>query len=69
LKQLNQAGKMKSKILTFISIIGLGLLLGFMFIIGIISLNFKVIISTIPFLVLAILTIINVRKSKKVMIK
>jgi len=54
--------KTPSKILTYISIVGLGLLLGFMFIIGIISLNFKIIISTIPFLIVAILTIRNLKK-------
>lgn len=49
--------KIPSKILTYISIVGLGLLLGFMFIIGIICLNSKILISTIPFLIVAILTI------------
>lgn len=50
-----------SKILTYISITGLGLLLGFMFIIGIISPNLKILISTLPFLVVAFLTIKNHR--------
>ncbi|MFN0204556.1 MAG: hypothetical protein ACKVTZ_23775 [Bacteroidia bacterium] len=45
--------KQPSKRLTFISIGALSLLLGFMFIIGIISLNIKVLASTLPFLVLA----------------
>lgn len=58
--------KSPSKILTFISIFGLGLLLGFMFIIGIISLNFKIIISTVPFLLVVVLTIRNIKKSKSV---
>lgn len=58
--------KLPSKILTYSSIVGLGLLLGFMFIIGIISLNFKIIISTIPFLIVAILTICNLKKSKNI---
>jgi hypothetical protein len=49
--------KTPSKILTFISIGGLGLLLGFMCIVGIISMNFKIIISTIPFIFISILTI------------
>lgn len=56
--------KSPSKILTYVSIAGLGLLLGFMFIIGLISLNYKIIISTISFLVVAVLTIINLRKLK-----
>ncbi len=58
--------KSPSKILTYVSIVGLGLLLGFMFIIGIISLNFKIIISTIPFLIVAILTIQNFKKAKTI---
>jgi hypothetical protein len=51
--------KKTSKTLTFISIGGLGILLGFMFIIGLISFNFKIIFSTIPFLIVAFLTIIQ----------
>ncbi len=56
--------KYPSKILTFISIGGLGLLLGFMCFIGLISLKFKIIISTIPFIIVSVLTIINYRKAK-----
>jgi hypothetical protein len=56
--------KYPSKILTFISIGGLGLLLGFICIIGLISLKFKIIISTIPFIIVSVLTIINYRKAK-----
>lgn len=51
--------KTPNKTLSFISILGLGLLLGFIFIIGLMSLNFKVIISTIPFIVVSVLTIRN----------
>lgn len=50
------------KILTIISIAGLGLLLSFMFVIGILSANFKILLSTIPFLVISIFTIIHLRK-------
>ena len=46
-----------NKTLTYFGIRGLGLLLGFMFIVGMLSLNYKIIVSTIPFLFLAILTI------------
>lgn len=53
--------KTPSKILTYISIGGLGILLAFMFIIGIISLNFKIILSTIPFIIIATVTILNFR--------
>ncbi|MCU0390795.1 MAG: hypothetical protein MUE81_06720, partial [Thermoflexibacter sp.] len=56
--------KKANKILIYVGIFGLGLLLGFMFIIGIISLNYKITISTIPFLIVVALTIINLRKSK-----
>jgi hypothetical protein len=56
--------KMPSKTLTYISIIGIGLLLGFMFVIGIISLNLKILFSTIPFLTIAILTIRHFIKMK-----
>jgi hypothetical protein len=56
--------KTPSKILTYISIAGLGLLLGFMFIVGIMSMNFKIIISTIPFIVISILAIRHYRKIK-----
>ena len=53
-----------SKILTIISIGGLGLLLSFMFVIGILSANFKILLSTIPFLVISIFTIIHIRKKQ-----
>lgn len=36
---------------------GLGILLGFMFVVGIISLNFKIIFSTIPYIVVALYAI------------
>ena len=49
--------KEPSKILTYISIAGLGLLLVFMLLIGLLSLKYKIIISTIPFIVVAVLTI------------
>jgi len=45
------------KVLTFISIGGLGVLLGLMFVIGIIALKYKILLSTIPFLVISFLTI------------
>lgn len=51
-----------SKILTYISISGLGILLTFMFVIGFMSLNFKIMISSLPFLVLAIYTVIYHKK-------
>lgn len=45
-----------SKYLTYIGISSLGILLVLMFIIGIISLNFKILLSCIPFLMIAIYT-------------
>ncbi len=49
--------KSPNKILTFIGIGEIGVLLGLMFVIGLISLNFKILLSTIPFLVIGYLTI------------
>ena len=48
--------KKPSKTLTYISIGSLGILLVFMFVIGLLSFNYKIIISTIPFIVISILT-------------
>ena len=46
--------KEPSKRLTYIALGGLGLLLGFMFVIGLMSWNYKVLASTVPFLVVAV---------------
>jgi hypothetical protein len=46
-----------NKVLILIGIAGLGILLGLMFVIGLMSLNFKILFSTFPFLMFAILTI------------
>lgn len=54
--------KKPSKILTLIGIIGLGSLLAFMFVIGIISFNFKILFSTVPFLIIVFLVIKNQKK-------
>jgi len=45
------------KILTYLGFGGLGILLLFMFVIGLLSLNFKIIVSTIPFLITGFLVI------------
>lgn len=50
-----------NKTLTYISIGCLGILLGFMFVIGLMSFNYKIISSTIPFLVVSILAIRHFR--------
>lgn len=57
--------KTPSKFLTYLGIGGIGILLLLMFFIGLISFNFKILLSTLPFLVTAILTIIHYRKSSK----
>lgn len=54
-----------SKILIYIGIVCLGLLLGFMFFIGITSMNFKILISTLPFLATTIYTLWHFRKLNK----
>lgn len=51
-----------NKILSYIGISGIGILLILMFVIGLISLNYKIIISTIPFLFVSILAIKHYRK-------
>lgn len=51
--------KEPSKVLTRIGIIGLGLLLVFIFVIGLIGLNFKTAFSVLPFIVTAIVAIRN----------
>lgn len=54
--------KKPSKRLSYLGLGGIGILLSFMFLVGIISLKFKIIISTIPFLVTALLVIRHHRK-------
>ncbi|WP_410221174.1 hypothetical protein [Pedobacter sp.] len=56
--------KKPNKIMTYIAIVCLGLLLGFMFFIGITRINFKILISTLPFLVTATYTVFHLRKQK-----
>ncbi|WP_353169912.1 hypothetical protein [Flavobacterium sp.] len=56
--------KSASKKLTYISIFGLGLLVYFLLFVGLISLNYKIVISTIPFVLLTILTILYHKKQK-----
>jgi hypothetical protein len=58
--------KKPAKILTYISIVCIGILFAFMFVIGLISLNYKIILSTIPFIVAAG---INHYKNKSTKIK
>ena len=51
-----------ARVLTIFGIVCLCFLLGFIFFIGLISLNFKILFSAIPFLITAFLTIKNLRK-------
>lgn len=51
--------------LVYVSIAGLGLLLGFMFLIGCISMNINIIISCIPFLLVAALTLFYLKIKNK----
>ena len=53
-----------NKKLIYFSILALGILLVFMFIVGIMALNYKIIISTIPFILVAFFTIIPFIKNK-----
>ena len=54
--------KEPGKILTFIGLACLSLLLLFMFLIGILSLNFKILLSTIPFIITGVLVMIDSRR-------
>lgn len=53
--------KIPNRKLTYIGIIGLSLLLGFMFIIGLMTLNCKIIFSTVPFIIVVVLTLRNLK--------
>jgi hypothetical protein len=55
--------KTPSKKLTYIGVFGLSLLIYFILFIGLISKNYKIVISTIPFVFLSIITILHHRKN------
>ena len=57
--------KKPNKIIYLIGVSGLGLLLGFMFIVGLLTLNFKIIASTVPFISISIYTIIYYKKENQ----
>lgn len=57
--------KQPSKALTYTGMICVGLLLLFIFLIGILSLNFKILLSALPFMTLSVLTIIYFRRNRK----
>jgi hypothetical protein len=52
-----------SSLLTYLSIAGLGILLTLMLFVGIISLNYKIILSTLPFIGIAWYTVLYHRKT------
>jgi hypothetical protein len=54
--------KTPQKLISYISIGSLGVLLAFMLIVGIMSLNLKIIVSTIPFLVTVVYTVMYYKK-------
>jgi hypothetical protein len=56
--------KKPGRMLTFIGMGGLALLLAFIFLIGLMSINYKILFSTLPFLTIASLTIRHHRKAK-----
>ena len=51
-----------NKTLTFLGIGAIGILMVFMFLVGIMAFNYKIIISTIPFILLSITTIRHYKK-------
>lgn len=53
-----------SRMLTLAGLTGMALLMLFIFFIGLISLNYKIILSALPFLVIAAVIIIGMRKKK-----
>lgn len=50
-------------VLTYTGMAGIGVLLVFMFVIGVVSLNFRIAFSTIPFLIVSFLTVKHLRRS------
>lgn len=58
--------KTPSRILVYIGMGSLSMLLGLMCIIGIISINLKILFSTLPFLAMSVYTLIHFRKTSSV---
>lgn len=56
--------KSPSRLLTYLGLGSIGILLFFMFLIGLLSLNYKILFSTIPFLVTGFFVIMKNRKPK-----
>lgn len=58
--------KSPSRLLTFLGLAGVGLLLAFMFLVGVMGLNFKIALSVVPFLTLTFITVKHHRAKKSV---
>lgn len=58
--------KRPAKVLTFVGICGIGILLAFMFVIGLVSLNFKIMLSVTPFLILSALTLRQFKRMRDI---
>lgn len=56
--------KQVSSVLTYIGMLGIGLLLLFMFVIGLMGGNYRIALSVFPFLVVAVLTILEHWKTR-----
>lgn len=56
--------KKPNRILTYTGMAGIGILLVLMFVIGLISFNIKILLSTLPFIIIAILTIRHTLRNK-----
>lgn len=56
--------KSPSRLFTYLGLGSIGILLFFMFLIGLLSLNYKIFLSTIPFLVTGFFVIMKNRKQK-----
>ncbi len=58
--------KQPSKWLTYMGLCGMGILLLFICIVGVIALNYKIALSTLPYLFVSFLTIRHLRKNRPV---
>lgn len=56
--------KKPSRILTYTGMGGLGILLGFMALVGVLGLNYKIVLSVLPFFTVAVMTILFYRKNR-----
>jgi len=57
--------KKPSKLLTYVGLLGIGILLAFMFAIGLLSGNYKIVLSTIPFLAIGFITLLHHRNKSE----